>query len=352
MATPRWITKAEVTQEEAGDVQGPDSSVDGNIALFDGTTGKLLKAAGVVEGVATIDATTNILIGDGAGNAVDSNVPISSVGLFLSANIARVDPSGDDGTGTIGDLTKPFLMPQAAIDALEIAALDSPVLDIGASVVSGFTTSLSYLAIVGSHLGADQEGMSYEQGAFINGTITNTSDSSGEVTINLVNCAVKHLAFSGGNATIQNVRLQNAAIPEVLTVTAGELDVYSNGTIQNYANLEGYIQRIDSPSIMFLNNLKVGTVNGTAANVEVDAVACVIENIAALGGGSSVTAFLTDSRLTNTPGAGVTVDYNANDLFFNPAKFDFSTLPTTEPTEVGRAWIDTTGGFNIVKVKL
>ncbi len=79
MATPRWITAAEVTQEEAGDVQGPESSVDGNIALFDGTTGKLLKAAGVVEGVATIDATTNILIGDDAGNAVDSGTAIDGL---------------------------------------------------------------------------------------------------------------------------------------------------------------------------------------------------------------------------------------------------------------------------------
>ncbi len=273
-------------------------------------------------------------------------------GSFLSTNIARVDPSGDDLTGVIGDLDKPFATPQAAIDALEIAMLDSPVLNIGANVVSGFTTSLPYLAIVGSHLGADQEGMSYEQGAFVNGTVTNTSDSTGEVTINLANSAVKNLTFSGGNATIQNVRLQNATVTTFLSVTAGELDVYSNGTIQNYANLEGYIQRIDSPSIMFLNNVKVATVNGTAANVEVDAIACVIENIAALGGGSSVDVFLTDSRLINTPGAGVTVNYNANDLFFNPAKFDFSTLPTSAPAEIGRAWIDTTGGFNIVKVKL
>ncbi len=117
--SPRFITAAEVAQDEAGDVQGPDSSVDGNIALFDGVTGKLLKAAGVVEGVATIDSTTNILIGDGAGNAVDSNVGIDAIGgSFLAVNTARVDPSGSDDTGEVGDLSKPFLTVQAAIDEL------------------------------------------------------------------------------------------------------------------------------------------------------------------------------------------------------------------------------------------
>ncbi len=138
--SPRFITAAEVAQDEAGDVQGPASSLDGNIALFDGTTGKLLKAAGVVEGVATIDATTNILIGDDAGNAVDSTVPISAIGgSFLSANTTRVDPSGHDegdDAGVVGDLTKPFLTVQAAVDAILAAAIEGTangVIDIGAN---------------------------------------------------------------------------------------------------------------------------------------------------------------------------------------------------------------------------
>ncbi len=305
--------------------------------------------------VATAIASPDVapIVQGGVTKQADVSLFVGSSSAFLSSNIARIDPSGDDSTGIIGDLTKPFLTPQAAIDALETAALDSPVLDIGANVVDGFTTSLATLAIVGSHLGADNEGMSYSQGAFVNGTVTNTnSDIAGTVTINLVNCAVKTLRFSGANATIQNIRLQNAAINTLLSVTAGELDLYSNGTIQNYASLEGFVKRVDSPAIMFFNNAKIETINGTAAAVEVDAAACVIGEIKAVGGGSSVDAFLTDSRLISSPGAGVTVDYNASDLFFNPAKFDFSTLPTSEPSLIGRAWIDTTGGLNIVKVKL
>ncbi len=87
MAEPRLITAAEAALDDVGDVKGPGPVTDGNIALFDGTSGTLLKAAGVVEGVATIDSTTNILIGDNAGNAVDSTVPISAIsGIPLTLN--------------------------------------------------------------------------------------------------------------------------------------------------------------------------------------------------------------------------------------------------------------------------
>ncbi len=117
MATPRLITAAEAALDDLGDVKGPGPVTDGNIALFDGTTGTLLKAAGVVEGVATIDATTNVLVGDGAGNAIDSGSAIADLGSLLSLNTARVDASGSDETGSIGNLSKPFLTVQAAIDA-------------------------------------------------------------------------------------------------------------------------------------------------------------------------------------------------------------------------------------------
>ncbi len=78
MATPRWITAAEAIADDLGDVKGPDSAADGNLALFDGTTGKLLKAGAPTE--ATIDSTTNVLIGDGAGNAIDSTKSIAELG--------------------------------------------------------------------------------------------------------------------------------------------------------------------------------------------------------------------------------------------------------------------------------
>ncbi len=142
MASPRLITAAEAALDDLGDVKGPGPVTDGNIALFDGTTGTLLKAAGVVEGVATIDATTNVLTGDGAGNAIDSGSAIGDLGSLLSLNTARVDASGSDETGTIGNLSKPFLTVQAAVDA--IIAQES------------FDSSIPYCIDVGLNTFADE----------------------------------------------------------------------------------------------------------------------------------------------------------------------------------------------------
>ncbi len=193
MSTPRWITAAEVTQEESGDVQGPDSSVDGNIALFDGTTGKLLKAAGVVEGVATIDATTNVLTGDGAGNAIDSGSAIADLGSLLSANTARVDATGNDETGTIGNLTKPFLTVQAAIDAfVALASGMTGVIDIGANSFQEDVTINDQIILMFKGAGPDTGG-GYISIPWLSLTLT------APATIYINNCIL-----GGGSITTSN----------------------------------------------------------------------------------------------------------------------------------------------------
>ncbi len=54
-------------------------------------------------------------------------------GSFISTNVARVDPTGSDTTGTLGNLNKPFLTVQAAINAIALAltSSDYAVIDIG-----------------------------------------------------------------------------------------------------------------------------------------------------------------------------------------------------------------------------
>ncbi len=73
---------------------------------------------------------------------------------FLSDNIARVDSSGDDATGTVGVLTLPFLTVQGAVNAIQ--ALDPipdwPIIEVGNfdNGTEEVTTSLVTLAIRGS----------------------------------------------------------------------------------------------------------------------------------------------------------------------------------------------------------
>ncbi len=73
---------------------------------------------------------------------------------LLSANITRVDASGDDSTGKVDDLSNPFLTVQAAINAIQ--ALDPipdwPIIEVGNfdNGAEEVTTSLVTLAIRGS----------------------------------------------------------------------------------------------------------------------------------------------------------------------------------------------------------
>lgn len=73
--------KASVPSDAFGDVVGPASSTDNAVALFDGTTGKLLKDSGI-----TVDANGNVTI------AGDDNV------LVLSGGNASGIELGDDDT--------------------------------------------------------------------------------------------------------------------------------------------------------------------------------------------------------------------------------------------------------------
>lgn len=66
-----------------GDVVGPTSSTDGAVALFDGTTGKLLKDGVVLGTAATTDATVYATAAQGA--LADSALQSSAIGVSVQA---------------------------------------------------------------------------------------------------------------------------------------------------------------------------------------------------------------------------------------------------------------------------
>lgn len=99
-AAGSWV---EVGAGAGGDVDGPASSVDGEVALFDGTTGKLLKRAtgsGVAKlssgvlSASQVDLTTEV-----TGTLPNSNTTAASANT-ASAIVAR-DASGNFSAGTI-----------------------------------------------------------------------------------------------------------------------------------------------------------------------------------------------------------------------------------------------------------
>ena len=114
-----------------GDVDGPASSVDNEIVLFDGTTGKLIKAAtgtGIVSAtagvysVSTLTALLDALLGSAQGTvafrgaAVWEGLAPGVAGDVLTSGGAAADVLWTAGGGgvctplTDGDLTQPELI--------------------------------------------------------------------------------------------------------------------------------------------------------------------------------------------------------------------------------------------------
>jgi hypothetical protein len=115
-----------------GDVAGPASSLDGQIALFDGLTGKLLKVAtgtgivtatGGVYNTSTLSALLDTLLGSAQGTVVYRDAAAwaglapGTAGQVLSTQGAAANPQWVNQSGgtayeplTDGDLTDPQLV--------------------------------------------------------------------------------------------------------------------------------------------------------------------------------------------------------------------------------------------------
>lgn len=107
-------------------------------AIAENPTAAALAASGSAHGLAALMTQVETPESGGGG------------GSFLSSNTARVDSSGDDSTGAIGDLGKPFLTVQAAIAAFEANPVARPLIDTGINDFSeNLTTSLTHLQFTG-----------------------------------------------------------------------------------------------------------------------------------------------------------------------------------------------------------
>ncbi len=110
----------------------------------DDTTGKKIQTYENTVGLNDVHAQAVVLV-DSAG------VPYTPLTSLDSANIARFDPSGNNSTGIVGDLSKPFLTIQGAINALQAGSFTTPIIDIGNNFVTEtVTTSLTSLQFIGS----------------------------------------------------------------------------------------------------------------------------------------------------------------------------------------------------------
>ncbi len=217
-------------------------------------------------------------------------------GSFLSANIARVDPSGNDGTGTVGDLNKPFLTVQAAIDAIEAGSFVNPVVDIGANNYSAdVTTTLSRISFVGA------------------GSWNSNDESS--------NSAFQSLTFSGH--TLYNLFLFNVGVggdqdrQNIAADANTQIFLGAGGSVNDVTLSSGKSVNIQGQGVKY-NQVVTGTVTATGGvqlqdskvnNVVAGSSAVTMLNCLLNVLTSASSAGLTDSRII-TNNAGVTPTYD------------------------------------------
>ncbi len=149
-------------------------------------------------------------------------------GSFLSANTARVDPSGNDVTGTIGDLNKPFLTVQASIDAM----LSAP-LSYGVIYVNNPGPGLGEDLTIDNAIDIDFIGTGRHDVIFNSLTLTvaatiGVSDSkigdistSADLTLNLDNTEASAIESTQTGGSLNIISLGNNS--ETTTINCGEL---------------------------------------------------------------------------------------------------------------------------------
>ncbi len=233
----------------------------------DDTTGKKIQTYENTVGLNDVHAQAVVLV-DSAG------IPITPITEFLSANIARVDPSGSDSTGTVGDLSKPFLTVQAAINAIAVAltSSDYAVIDIGDN---HFSQNLTIDNTAGNFP------VLIFKGVTNNGNSNDNSIAYTKLTIT-----------ADGNRT--DIRLKDCSSGEILTDSQLVM-------LLDNANFQGNVIRSTSSGS---NKLTIGSIYGTSTlpgTITADTTDILIYGMTADGpGGSLITSANRSVTISNS----------------------------------------------------
>ncbi len=276
---------------------------------------------------------------------VTKQADVSLFGSFLSHATARVDPSGNDGTGTVGDLGKPFLTVQATINA--VAALDPApayvTIQVGINhFAEDVTISFRSPKIVfeGVSAGKSQPFDSLTFGTadgateayFYNcsvGTITQAGNT--QITIGLF-ASVLRGDITGDHIYVKAYSGSWADSITIFGTSDASIDVRGLGwdalDEEIFPSIVGHRFSVSTPTVNGNSVLLYKSIAWDVTTNSLQTIDSIIQD----------NAFVTTTLIM--------------DNWFDPSRFDFSTLPTSLPDITGAAWIDTTGGLNIIKVKL
>jgi hypothetical protein len=250
--------KTYIDASPAGDVVGPGSAVDSDFAQFDSTTGKLIKDGGLsldIDGGLAANSDSKVPSQKAVKTYVDGQVFAGSTPI-PNTNVARVDPNGNDGTGIVGDFSKPFQTVTAAIAALEaLSPSDIVYIDVGLNFFAeDITTSLITLGAIGR--------------GWLNSSFCNSitfSDTTGPIFFNVSNTNCTSVNANSANGLA--IGLDTSYVGDVTNLGAGYilLVTYGNtgqGQCNNVTNSGGTID-INGLSLCGVVNANGGSITIT-----------------------------------------------------------------------------------------
>ena len=222
-----------------GDVSGPASSTDSNIALFDGTTGKLLKdgAKGVPTGAIvgtsdtqtltnkTIDASSNTLTNVSLSSGVTGTLPVSNGGTGVTTLTGLVKGNGGSAFSAASAGTD-YVAPGGALGTPSSGTLSSCTVD-GTNAVGyrnvpavGTKTTSYVLATgdVGKYVQVGSGGsITIPNSTFSEGDVISIfNNTAGDVTIT---CSITTAYIAGVNLDQASVALSTRGVATILFIS-------------------------------------------------------------------------------------------------------------------------------------
>ena len=193
--TSNTLNIPQYTGGGGGDVFGPSSSVNNNVAFFDGTTGKLIKDSGLsLSGTNTGDQTIS-LTGDVTGSGAGSFVTSIAAGVIVDADINASAAIVDSKLATISTASKVSNSATTATSANTASAI------VARDASGNFSAGTITASLTGNVSGSS--GSTTGNAA----TVTTNANLTGDVT-------------SVGNATtIASSVVSNAKLANVATST-------------------------------------------------------------------------------------------------------------------------------------
>lgn len=305
----------------SGDVNGPSSSVDGTLAAYSGTTGKLIQNA------SRISATANTLQSDGTGsmtlNANGQTLILSSTGVVLNSNLNM-------GTNSINNLVN-GVNPQdgAAFGQVSVKAnLVAAPTNGDILVTNGLGQPIDSAKVFSTDvtLGGVSSSNSNIPTQLAVKTFVNNATSNIYNFIGMWNASTNTPTLADGTGTLSDTYVVNVAGSQnlghgLVAYNVGDLVVYTAGNIWDV---------IPEGNIVLSVNGQTGIVTLALAQLS-DTTIIAPANAQALifnsGSGDWENAVITYGSISGTPTLGTAAAFNVGTANTNIPQLTASGLP-------------------------